>query len=294
MIRIVEVGPRDGLQNEKVFVPTEAKVGFVNALSHTGTTEIEVSAFVSPKWVPQLKDAAEVFSAIDRVDGISYSALVPNLIGLERAVGLNVDKLAVFTAASDSFNRKNINTDIEGSFERLAPVIKEAGRLGIPIRGYVSTSFWCPYEGFIEPKVVVPVVSRLLDMGVVDVSIGDTIGKASPDEVRRLLEVLLVDCPISKLSMHFHDTYGRACENVLASYELGIETYDSCTGGIGGCPYAPGAAGNVATSVVVETLRKAGAEVSLDLTKIAEARKKILSHLGGKRQFAGSESTTEI
>ena len=284
MIRIVEVGPRDGLQNEPNFVPTEAKISFVDALSKTGAVDIEASAFVSPRWVPQLKDAAEVFGAIKRLEGVSYSALVPNDKGLDRALESKVDRIAVFTAASETFNQNNINASIADSFVRIQPVVERAEAMKLSYRGYVSTAFWCPYEGKIEPKKAADVIERLADCGVTDVSIGDTIGKASPQDVKDLLDEVLKRVPAERIAMHFHDTYGRASDNVLASWEYGITIYDACTGGIGGCPYAPGASGNVATSTVVRTLRAAGAEVPVDLDAIEAARKKIIGYLGGQRQ----------
>ena len=284
MIRIVEVGPRDGLQNEPNFVPTDAKISFVNALSKTGAVDIEASAFVSPRWVPQLRDAAEVFGGITRLDGVSYSALVPNERGLDRAIESSVDRIAVFTAASETFNQNNINASVNDSFGRIEPVVRRAEEMKLSYRGYVSTAFWCPYEGKIDPQKAADVIERLADCGVSDVSIGDTIGKASPQDVRELLDVVLERVPAERLAMHFHDTYGRASDNVLASWEYGITIYDACTGGIGGCPYAPGASGNVATSTVVRTLRAAGAEVPVDLDAIEVARKQIIGYLGGQRQ----------
>lgn len=284
MIRIVEVGPRDGLQNEPNFVPTEAKISFVNALSETGAEEIEVTAFVSPKWVPQLADATEVLRGIQEKRGVCYSALVPNMRGFQRAMDVGVQKIAVFTAASEGFNSKNINTTIDGSFKRIEPVVRAAQDAGIAYRGYVSTAFWCPYDGKVSVEKAADVIERLADCGVTDVSIGDTIGKAKPDEVRALLDVVLKRVEPDRLAMHYHDTFGRAADNVLASWDYGIKIYDACTGGIGGCPYAPGAAGNVATSTVVKTLRGAGAEVPLDLDAVEQAKEQIIQYLGGRRQ----------
>jgi len=280
MIRIVEVGPRDGLQNEPATIPTAAKVAFIDALSLTGVDEIEASSFVSAKWVPQLADAEQVLAEIRRAPGVVYSALVPNERGLERALKSGVDKVAVFTAASETFNQKNINATIDQSIERFEPVVRGAGAAQLPVRGYVSTAFWCPYEGKIAPARTVEVVRRLVDLGIDDVSVGDTIGKAAPGEVRALLDLLLLHVPASRIAMHFHDTYRHAAENVLASWERGVETFDASAGGIGGCPYAPGASGNVATEVVVETLRAAGAEVRVDLAALAAARELIAGALG--------------
>jgi len=280
VIRIVEVGPRDGLQSETRSIPTESKVAYIDALSAAGLPEIEASAFVSPKWIPQLADADEVFRRIRRVPGVIYSALVPNEQGLERAMSAKADKISVFTAASETFNRRNINASIEESIQRFVPVIDRARRSALPIRGYVSTAFWCPYEGRIEPSKTLEVCLRLIDVGVDEISIGDTIGKAVPEEVRRLLEDVLPRIPAERLALHFHDTYHHAVENLIASWKLGIEAFDSSAGGIGGCPYAPGASGNVATEAVVEALRAAGAEVRVDLAAIGEARRILLPVLG--------------
>jgi hydroxymethylglutaryl-CoA lyase len=280
VIRIVEVGPRDGLQSETVSIPTDLKVAYIDALSSAGLPEIEAGAFVSPKWVPQLADAVEVFRRIRRVPGVTYSALVPNEQGMDRAMAARVDKIAVFTAASETFNRKNINASIEESIRRFEPVMRRARAQKIPVRGYVSTAFWCPYEGQVEPSKTVGVCRRLIDAGADEISVGDTIGKAVPDEVKRLLEALLPAVPAPRLTLHFHDTYHHAVENVLASWRLGIETFDSSAGGIGGCPYAPGASGNVATEALVEAFRAAGTEVQVDLQALAAARRIIAPALG--------------
>jgi hydroxymethylglutaryl-CoA lyase len=258
-VRIVEVGPRDGLQSQSRIVPTDAKVAYVDALGLSGVSEIEVSSFVSPKWVPQLADAEDVFKRIRRVPGVLYSALVPNEKGLERAKAAKVDKIAVFTAASETFNRKNINASVAESIERFRPVVRDAG---VPVRAYVSTAFWCPYEGRIAPAAVVDVVRRLVELGVNEVSIGDTIGKAVPAEVRELLRALLPS-PVP-IALHFHDTFKHAIENALAAWlEFGIDAFDSSAGGIGGCPYAPGASGNVATEALVVALENAGAKTGV-------------------------------
>jgi hydroxymethylglutaryl-CoA lyase len=275
VIRIVEVGPRDGLQNEKATIATEVKVAYIDALSETGLVEIEASAFVSPKWIPQLADAGEVFARIHRKKGVVYSALVPNVQGLERAMSAKADKIAVFTAASESFNRKNINATIAESIERFAPVIAKARGAKLPVRGYVSTAWWCPYEGKIAPEKTVDVVKRLVDAGCDDLSIGDTIGKAECGDVRDVVERLLKVVPAERLAMHFHDTYGHAVENALEAQRLGITTFDSSAGGIGGCPYAPGASGNVATEALAAALK-----VDLNLKKLAAAKSIIAGALG--------------
>jgi hydroxymethylglutaryl-CoA lyase len=280
MIRIVEVGPRDGLQNESTIIPTEIKVAFIDALSASGVTEIEASAFVSPLWVPQLADAERVLKAIRRVPGVTYSALVPNEKGLDRALRSQVDRIAVFTAASEIFNEKNINATIDESFERFAPVMKRARAAGLPVRGYVSTSFWCPYEGRVAPEKTAELAERLFDIGTEEVSVGDTTGQAVPDEVHGLLDLLLERVPVERLAMHFHDTFGHAVENVRASLERGIEIFDSSAGGIGGCPYSPGASGNIATEALAATLGAAGAEVRLDLAALSAGHAIITDRLG--------------
>ena len=273
MIKIVEVAPRDGLQNETAPIPTEAKVAFVDALSATGVREIEVSAFVSPRRVPQLADASEVFRKISRRDGVVYSALVPNERGLDRAVEAEVDKVSVFTAASETFNYKNINTSIAGSINRFLPAVKRAHSARLSVRGYVSTAFWCAFEGKISPETVIGVVEKLIDIGIDEVSISDTIGRASPDEVKRLLDLLLPKISGDRIAMHFHDTYGRGVENVLASWSYGISIFDSSVGALGGCPFAPGATGNVATETVVKALEDKGGKVGVDLQRLSLARR---------------------
>lgn len=275
MIRIVEVGPRDGLQNEKVTIPTDVKVAFVDALSDAGFDEIEVSSFVSPRWIPQLADADQVFARIVRKPGVRYLALVPNEAGLDRAVAARVDKVAVFTAASESFVRKNINATIQESIERFRPVV---ARSPVPVRGYVSTAFHCPYEGPVSPERVVPVCQSLLDLGCTELSIGDTIGKATPEEVETLLNLLLPRFGPANLAMHFHDTYGRAVANARRSRELGITVFDASAGGIGGCPYAPGATGNVASQALVDLF---GAETRVDRARLDAAAAIVRPYLGG-------------
>jgi hydroxymethylglutaryl-CoA lyase len=271
---------RDGLQNEARTVPTDVKIAFIDALSRTGVQEIEASSFVAPRAVPQLQDAEEVFAGIRRAAGVVYSALVPNERGLERALRSQVDKIAVFTAASETFNRHNINATIEESFARFAPVVQGAQAARLPVRGYISTAFWCPYEGPVPAERVVAVARRLLDLGVDEVSVGDTIGRAVPSEVLRLLDLLLPSVPADRLAMHFHDTYQHAIENVIASRRRGITLFDSSAGGIGGCPYAPGAPGNVSTEALVEALRKVGDEVPVDLAALKEAESVIAAALG--------------
>jgi hydroxymethylglutaryl-CoA lyase len=267
-IRIVEVGPRDGLQNESRQVPTEVKIAFIDALSASGLDEIEVSSFVSPRWVPQLADAEAVFHGIHRAPGVTYMALVPNLEGLERARAARADKVAVFTAASETFSRRNTNASIAETLVRFRPVVAATGT---PVRGYISTAFHCPFEGPIAPAQVLPVARDLIDLGVSELSIGDTIGKAVPDEVRRLLGALLPLVPASVgIALHFHDTFGQAVENARAAEAMGVTVFDASAGGIGGCPYAPGAPGNIATETLVSAF-PGRTGVQLERLRAAEA-----------------------
>jgi hydroxymethylglutaryl-CoA lyase len=272
IIKFVEVGPRDGLQNETEMVPSNAKVAFVDALSDSGVSEIEVSAFVSSKMIPQLKDAATVFKNIKRKKGVIYSALVPNSKGLDRALDAGADKISVFTAVSETFNQKNINTTVDGSLERFRPVVRRAREIGLPVRGYLSTAFWCTFEGKIAPGAVVKLAQRLIDMGIDELSISDTIGKATPDEVATLMDVLLPKVAAEHIAVHFHDTYGRGIANVLRAVSYGIQLVDASVGGLGGCSFAPGATGNVATEAVVAALVKAGKTVAVDTERLIRAR----------------------
>jgi hydroxymethylglutaryl-CoA lyase len=271
------VGPRDGLQNEKEHVPTARKVAFIDALSRSGLRDIEVSSFVSPKWVPQLADAEDVFRGIERVPGVRYWALVPNLQGLERAAGAGVDGVAVFTAASETFSRRNTNASIAETLERFAPVIAAAT---VPVRGYVSTAFHCPFEGAIAPESARRVTLQLLELGCHEVSIGDTIGRAQPGEVRALLEILLADVPAERMALHCHDTFGQAVANCLAAAELGITVFDASAGGLGGCPYAPGAPGNVATEALVRAF-PGRTGVSIEALGEASRRLSLRGHATG-------------
>ena len=273
MVTIVEVGPRDGLQNETAAVPSQVKVAFVEALSASGVGEIEVSAFVSPRKVPQLGDAEEVFRRMRRETGVVYSALVPNERGLERALAAGVDKVSVFTAASETFNRKNINTTVDGSLRRFRPVMRRARESGLPVRGYLSTAFWCAFEGRVAPQAVVDLTQRLFDLGIEEVSISDTIGKATPQEVAGLLDLLLPKAASGRIAVHFHDTYGCGVANSLKAWEYGIRIFDASVGGLGGCPFAPGATGNVATEAVVAALAERGATVAVDTDKLEQARR---------------------
>lgn len=264
-ITLVEVGPRDGLQNEATPVPTEVKIAYVNALSAAGLREIEVSSFVSPKWVPQLADAAEVFAGITRRAGTRYTALVPNAQGLDRALAARVDGVAVFTAASETFTQRNINATIAESLERFRPVLAASP---VPVRGYLSTAFHCPFEGPVAPEAVRRVTLDLLALDVSQVSVSDTIGRATPEEVRRVLTLLLREIPVERLALHLHDTFGQARANALAGAALGVTVFDGSTGGIGGCPFAPGAAGNIDTTVLAEAF---AGRTGLDSERLAAA-----------------------
>src|SRR6185369_13593209 len=245
-VRIVEVGPRDGLQNESKTVPTEKKAEFIKLLVAAGLKDIEVASFVHPKWVPQLADAQDLIKQLEPNPNVRYSALVPNMKGLERAIESGIRRIAVFTAASETFNKKNINMGIQESIDVFKPVVERSLKEGISVRGYVSTCFVCPYEGPITKEKVADVTRALFDLGVDEVSIGDTIGAATPRDVETTVGHLLLHFPAGKLAMHFHDTYGMAIANVYQSLQMGITTFDSSAGGLGGCPYAPGASGNVA------------------------------------------------
>ena len=269
-IRIVEVGPRDGLQNEKTIVPTPVKIELIDRLSATGLQTIEATSFVSPKWVPQLADAAEVYSEIHKKPGVRYPVLVPNLQGYERARAVGVEEIAVFTAASEAFNRKNINASIAESLERFAPVIARAREDKVAVRGYVSTVLGCPYQGEVPLADVVRVAKALYDMGCYEISLGDTIGIGTPAKARAMLAAVANEVPMAALAIHFHDTRGQALANILACLELGVGVIDSAVSGVGGCPYARGASGNVASEDVVYMLHGIGIETGIDLTKLVE------------------------
>jgi hydroxymethylglutaryl-CoA lyase len=270
-IRIVEVGPRDGLQNEPASVSTSDKIEFVNRLSAAGLPMIEVSAFVSPKWVPQMADASEVFAGINRQPDTRYTALVPNQAGLDRAIAAGVDEVAVFAASSDTFSHRNINQSIDASLANYALVSAQARAAGLRVRGYLSTAFGCPFEGAIAPDRVAEVAVRLIDLGVYEVAVSDTIGIAHPGQVPRVLEAVLARVPAERLALHFHDTRGTALANVLTALPFGIRTFDASAGGLGGCPYAPGAAGNLATDDLIYMLDGLGMETGVSLAALSEA-----------------------
>jgi isopropylmalate/homocitrate/citramalate synthase len=268
-VRIVEVGPRDGLQNEEAVVPTDAKIAFIEALARTGLQVVEATSFVSPRAIPQLADADEVFPRVNRRPGVRYPVLVPNERGLERAEAAGADAVAVFTAASEAFTEANIGMTIAGSLDAFTPVLRRAGAAGWWRRGYVSTAFGCPYSGDVPEQRVVDVSLALLDLGCDEISVGDTIGVAHPDDVRRVVTALLERIPADRLALHLHDTYGRALANVEAGLELGIRTFDASAGGTGGCPYAPGAPGNLATEALCGLLDELGYTHGVERAAIA-------------------------
>jgi len=278
-VTIVEVGPRDGLQNERAHVSTADKIEFVNRLSAAGLAVIEVSAFVSPKWVPQMADAAEVFAGITKRPGTRYTALVPNLAGLDRAVAAGVTEIAVFAAASETFSRKNINQSIDDSLATYQQVSDRARAAGLRVRAYLSTAFGCPFEGDVPPARVAEVAARLVDLGAFEVAVSDTIGIAHPGQVPRVLDAVLARVPADRVALHYHDTRGTALANVLASLPFGIATYDASSGGLGGCPYAPGAAGNLATDDLLYMLDGLGIETGVSLAAVTEASRFIASKI---------------
>lgn len=280
-VKIYEVGPRDGLQNEKTNIPTDIKVELINRLSDTGLKYIEATSFVSPKAIPQLGDAAEIMAGITRKDGVTYPVLVPNIRGMDGALVANVQEIALFTAASESFTQKNINATIEESFERFAPVIETAKENNIRIRGYASCVLGCPYEGQIAPEKVAEVAKRLLDAGCYEISLGDTIGIGTPEQTKTMLRIVVdAGVPLDKIALHMHDTYGQALANIYAGLQMGVSVIDSSVAGLGGCPYAKGASGNVATEDVLYMLHGMGIETGVDLEKIVDTAWFISDALG--------------
>lgn len=277
---VKEVGPRDGLQNEKELVATEDKVAWVDSLSDTGVSYIEVSSFVHPKWIPQLADASEVLRGIKRKKGVTYAALVPNIRGLDRALEADVDEVSIFMSASEGHNRSNINKSINDTYPVLEEVVKEAKLAGKTVRGYVSTVVACPYDGPVSPLQVRKVADRLFSMGIDELSLGETIGVAVPTQVEELLEELLPHFESTKLAMHFHDTRGTALANIVKSLEMGITIFDSALGGLGGCPYAKGAAGNVATDDLIYLLHGLGIETGIDFQSLMRSANLIEQALG--------------
>ena len=279
-VKVVDVGARDGLQNEAETVPAAVKIALIDRLSATGLSAIEAGAFVSPKWVPQMADSAEVLAGIDRRDGVSYPVLVPNMKGFEAAAAAEVEEIAVFGAASESFTQKNINCSIAESLARFAPVCEAAQVAGMKVRGYVSCVLGCPYEGAVAPAKVAEVAARLAELGCYEISLGDTIGVGTPAKAQAMLAAVAEVLPIKRLAVHFHDTYGQALANILACLELGVAVVDSSVAGLGGCPYAKGATGNVATEDVLYLLDGLGIETGVDLDALAAAGRFISNHLG--------------
>jgi hydroxymethylglutaryl-CoA lyase len=283
-IRIVEVGPRDGLQNEKSTVPAATKIALIERLAAAGLRTVEATSFVSPKWVPQLADAAEVMAGLTRRDGVGYPVLVPNLQGYERARAAGTDEIAVFTAASEAFNRRNVNAGIDESIERFCPVIESAQRDGVRVRGYVSTVLGCPYQGEVPVADVVRVARALHALGCYEISLGDTIGVGTPAKAATMLSAVAEHVPMAQLAVHFHDTYGQALANILACLETGVRVIDSAVAGLGGCPYAKGATGNVATEDVVYMLEGLGFDTGVDLDGLARVGGWISTQLGRRNE----------
>lgn len=283
-VRIVEVAPRDGLQNEKVSVSTETKLELIDRLALAGLTEIEATSFVSPRWVPQMADHDAVVRGLTRRPGRRYPVLVPNLRGYRGAVAAGARDVAVFASASESFSRKNINCSIDESFARFEPVFEAAKVDGVSVRGYVSCVVGCPYEGFVPPERVALVAGRLYENGCFEISLGDTIGVGTPESIRRMIEKVAEHVPLTKVAGHFHDTYGMAAANAYASYELGVRIFDSSVGGLGGCPYAKGATGNVATEDLVYLMEGLGANTGVDLNLLVTTASWICDKLGREVQ----------
>src|SRR2546421_264419 len=295
-VRVVEVGPRDGLQNEKVIISTEQKIQFISMLADAGLAVVEATSFVSPRAIPQLSDASAVMAGLKRLPATSYPVLVPNLKGMERALAAGVRAVAVFTAASESFTRHNINATIEESLANFRPVVALAQQEGVTVRGYISTVFGCPYEGSIDPLKVLHVAQALLEMGIDELSLGDTIGVATPNQVVDVIGLLMDEgaIPVERLAVHFHDTRGTALANVLMALQLGITIVDSSAGGLGGCPYAPGAAGNLATEDLLYMLHGMGIHTGVNLEKVDAATRFIaplLGHASTSKYYQAAEST---
>jgi len=279
-VKVVEVGPRDGLQNETIPVSANDKIDLIEKLSDAGVNYIESGSFVSPKWVPQMGTSTEVFEKLNRKKGVTYAALTPNMRGFEGALAANADEVAIFGAASESFSQKNINCSIEESLERFAPIMEAAKKANIKVRGYVSCVLGCPYEGDIDPEQVALVAERLFAMGCYEISLGDTVGVGNPSNVTKMIQAVSARVPIDKLAVHFHDTYGQALTNIYAALQMGVKVVDSAIAGLGGCPYAKGASGNVATEDVVYMLNGLGITTGIDFNKLLQAGWFISDKLG--------------
>lgn len=283
-VTIVEVGPRDGLQNESAIIPLNVKLALIEDLARAGLKHIEVGSFVSPKWVPQMADSAALFEQLTRQQDVLYSALTPNMQGLDNALNVKADQVAIFGAASETFSQKNINCSIEQSLARFEPVVNKATSLGVPVRGYVSCVLGCPDEGEIAPKNVARVAQRLIDMGCYEVSLGDTIGKGTPLKTQHMLEAVLTQIDVDQVAVHFHNTYGQALANILMALSMGIHTIDTSVAGLGGCPYAKGASGNVATEDVLYMLNEMKIETGVNLDNVISAGKMIMGFLAKPNQ----------
>jgi len=270
-VKVVEVGPRDGLQNEKTQISAEDKITLINLLAESGVSYIECGSFVSPKWVPQMATSAAVFEGITRTEGVTYAALTPNMRGFEGAVAVNANEVAIFGAASEAFSQKNINCSIEESLVRFEPIMAAAKTAGIPVRGYVSCVIGCPYDGSTEPEKVAEVAEKLFKMGCYEISLGDTTGIGTPASVQKMLQAVSTRVPMAKLAVHFHDTYGQALVNIYTALQMGIKAVDSAIAGLGGCPYAKGASGNVATEDVIYMLNGLGIKTGIDFDKLLKA-----------------------
>lgn len=279
-VKMIEVGPRDGLQNEPQLVPTAIKIGLIDRLSDAGLPVIEATSFVSPKWVPRMADAAQVMAGIRRRSGVRYPVLVPNMKGLEGALAAQADEIAVFAAASETFSQKNTNCSIDESFARFAPVAKMALDHGVRVRGYISVVLGCPYEGEVAPQAVADVARRLMDLGCYEVSFGDTVGAGTPGKTKRVVDAIGKYVAIDRIAGHFHDTYGQAVANIYATLEMGVAAFDSSVAGLGGCPYSPGATGNVATEDVLYLLQGLGIETGVDMNKLLDAAQYVCDFLG--------------
>lgn len=279
-VRIVEVGPRDGLQNEKALIPTQVKIQLIEDLVGAGLSYIEAGSFVNPKWVPQMADSAEVFSGIQRQPGVTYAALTPNLQGFERALAAGANEVAIFAAASESFSQKNINCSIAESLQRFEVLTAAAQTQKIPVRGYISCVAGCPYSGEVNPQIVAGIARDLLAMGCYEISLGDTIGVGTASKVQQLIEITAKEVAVEKLAVHMHDTYGQALTNVFAALQMGVSIVDASVAGLGGCPYAKGATGNLATEDLVYLLNGLGVEHSVDLQKLIAAGNRVCAQLG--------------
>ena len=279
-VKIVEVGPRDGLQNEKVQISAEDKIALIEQLADAGVNYIESGSFVSPKWVPQMATSTDVFNGIKRKEGVTYAALTPNMKGFEAAMAVNANEVAIFGAASEAFSQKNINCSIEESLQRFEPIMQAAKAANIPVRGYVSCVVGCPYDGFIEPEQVAMVAEKLYNMGCYEISLGDTIGVGTPASVAKMIQAVNTHVPMNKLAVHFHDTYGQALTNIYTALQAGVMVVDSAIAGLGGCPYAKGASGNVATEDVLYLLNGLGIETGIDFDKLLAAGWFISDKLG--------------